>query len=614
MTVIMAAYQQQGIRVLPGNVQPPTEITPIGTGESTSLLTSNPIAAQSRWRCCVQSKATVLILVWNLCIAIGLEFFSLTLLLPDTLDNIVRIIVYGILAVFLLFYPLAGYLADVHWGRYKTIHGSIRFLLLSLLIIIFLGIFGTCMTLAIVFTIDYDYSYETLGPIKIVSIVVLCLAFGLPILFGIFLILFSLVAFSANVIQYGIDQLEYDARGENFVQYVHWYVWTCYMAEFIIKIMITIFGSGFSLLINSFIFLIVLPIVIGISFCIRESSVYDWVLVNTPPQTENPYKLIYQIIKFAVNHNNSSLHTCTQNETMPSSRLDLAKERYGGPFTSSKVDEVKSFLQIFCILLTLGPILMADIAIRELLPKLVFHMDRYPLLASVIYLYDQTYTYDPLKSLISGGALTPLIIVIVLPLYMYVLRPCLYNYIPRDLKRIGLGMGFIFLSALCTLLMDTSGHLRELHYWNATWLPPTTCFLNADYHYYYPNYDDVVPILHISSYVLTIQCILNAIGYMLFYISTFEFICAQSPRFVKGVLICSFFAIKGAFRLLGDLVLYAPFTAWNVPYAFPSCGFVYYLINTLLVLVGIVAFAIAAKKYQRQTPPHYDEQYPNAEG
>ena len=80
---------------------------------------------------------------------------------------------------------------------------------------------------------------------------------------------------------------------------------------------------------------------------------------------------------------------------------------------------------------------------------------------------------------------------------------------------------------------------------------------------------------------------------------------------MKGVLICSFFAIKGAFRLLGDLIMYAPFTAWNVPYAFPSCGFVYYLTNTLLVLAGIVAFGIAAKKYQHQTPP---QQYPSAEG
>ena len=162
-----------------------------------------------------------------------------------------RIIVYGVLAVFLLFYPLAGYLSDARWGRYKTIHGSIRFLLLSLLTIIFLGILGTCMTLAIVFTIDYDYSYETLGPVKIVSIIVLCLAFGLPILFGIFLILFSLVAFSANVIQYGIDQLDYNEHGENFVQYVYWYVWTCYLAEFIIKIVYRIFGPLVSYIVNS---------------------------------------------------------------------------------------------------------------------------------------------------------------------------------------------------------------------------------------------------------------------------------------------------------------------------------------------------------------------------
>jgi hypothetical protein len=83
---------------------------------------------------------------------------------------------------------------------------------------------------------------------------------------------------------------------------------------------------------------------------------------------------------------------------------------------------------------------------------------------------------------------------------------------------------------------------------------------------------------------------------------------------VKGFLICSFFAIKGAFRLLGDLVLYTPFLAWNLYYTFPSCGFVYYLINALLVLTGLVVFVIAAKKYQPQAPPDYNEQYPNVEG
>jgi peptide/histidine transporter 3/4 len=605
----MATYQQRytgGVQVAvpPGNLQPST--TEHHIGESTALLNQSlTVTAQSRWRCCVHSRGVVLILLWNICVTFGLEYLS-PLLSGITADNtIARITVDAILAISLLFYPLAGYLADVRWGRYKTIYGSMRFLLTTFLILYFLGILATGIILALLLTVDYNYPYEeTVGPIKIVSAIVLCLFFGIPILFGFILITLSLIAFSANVIQYGIDQLEYDDRGGNFIQYVYWYVWTCYMGQFIINIVTSVFGMFFSYWVTSFMFMIVLPIALGITFCIKR----NYYLVDTPPQTENPYKLINRVINFALSHNN--LLPLDDNEAPPSSRLDLAKERYGGPFTTNQVEEVKSFLQILCVLFTLGPVLMTDMAIRELLPRLVSHMD------SAIYptiLFDSSYPYNPLKNLISSGALTPLIIIVVLPLYTYILRPCLYNYIPGALKRIGLGMVFIFLSALCTLVVDMSGHIQSQH-GNAT-LPVTTCFLTTNYAYgdsYY--YDDHYPKLHISSYVLTIQCFLNAIGYMLFYISTFEFICAQSPRSVKGFLICSFFAIKGGFRLLGNLVLYTPFLAWNLSYTFPSCGFVYYLINALLVLAGLVVFAIAAKKYQHQTPPDYNEQDPSVEG
>ena len=94
----------------------------------------------------MQSKGTVLILVWNICVTFGLEYFSPLLSgisLGISGDNtIARIIIDAILAVFLLFYPLAGYLADVRWGRYNTIFGSIRFILITLLIFYFLGILG----------------------------------------------------------------------------------------------------------------------------------------------------------------------------------------------------------------------------------------------------------------------------------------------------------------------------------------------------------------------------------------------------------------------------------------------------------------------------------------
>ena len=97
----------------------------------------------------MQSKTAILILIiilWNLCVTIGLEFFLLPLVpVAGNTDNVMRICVYGVLAI-LLFYPLAGYLANEHWGRYETILGSLHFILLSLLIIVFLGVLSRHIT------------------------------------------------------------------------------------------------------------------------------------------------------------------------------------------------------------------------------------------------------------------------------------------------------------------------------------------------------------------------------------------------------------------------------------------------------------------------------------
>ena len=74
---------------------------------------------------------------------------------------------------------------------------------------------------------------------------------------------------------------------------------------------------------------------------------------------------------------------------------------------------------------------------------------------------------------------------------------------------------------------------------------------------------------------------------MLLYIAVYEFICARSPHAMKGLVIGTFFAIKGVFQLLGVLIIYMPFTSWRPQNRFPSCGFVYYLINAIVALIGI---------------------------
>ena len=81
-------------------------------------------------RCCLTSKAAILILVWNLFLVVGLRsFFG-----PHFYDelfgdlyptrNSITILsgsVYSVIAFLFLFYPLAGCLADIRWGRYRTV-------------------------------------------------------------------------------------------------------------------------------------------------------------------------------------------------------------------------------------------------------------------------------------------------------------------------------------------------------------------------------------------------------------------------------------------------------------------------------------------------------------
>ena len=42
------------------------------------------------------------------------------------------------------------------------------------------------------------------------------------------------------------------------------------------------------------------------------------------------------------------------------SRLDFAKERFGGPFSTEQVEDVKTLLKVVLILLAIGPVFSMD--------------------------------------------------------------------------------------------------------------------------------------------------------------------------------------------------------------------------------------------------------------
>ena len=83
-------------------------------------------------RCCLTSKAAVLILLWNLILVAGLKCFFDPSFYDDTIEHfdiksitILSGSLYSVIALLFLFYPLAGCLADIQWGRYKTVVNSL---------------------------------------------------------------------------------------------------------------------------------------------------------------------------------------------------------------------------------------------------------------------------------------------------------------------------------------------------------------------------------------------------------------------------------------------------------------------------------------------------------
>ena len=68
--------------------------------------------------------------------------------------------------------------------------------------------------------------------------------------------------------------------------------------------------------------------------------------INEPVGLTNPVKLIIKVIDFGRRHKQPVTSSAFAYGDLASSRLDLGKERYGGPFTT-EVEDVKTFWTYF---------------------------------------------------------------------------------------------------------------------------------------------------------------------------------------------------------------------------------------------------------------------------
>ena len=533
----------------------------------------------------LKSKSAVLALYWSFLAGVLQLFYSdpsAPISILFTYIGGFRIVetigsIYACFALLQLFYPLAGMLADLRYGRYKCVIGSLWCLIIG---IVFFLVVSTFSSFYLPFA-GMPWTYAILA--------VVLLALGVPTVVGLFLFFASIVAFNANVIQFGLDQLR-DSPTKHLVLYIHWYVLLYYSGRSVFRL--TIQPLGFC---QTYI-LVAIPVIICVlsylllllSLCVGYRKRHTWFLKDTG--SSNPYILVYKVIQFAKRHRHPvhrSAFTYCEDE-LPS-RLDFGKEKYGGPFTTEQVENVKVFLRILLVLLSLGPVFAVERSTSILLPIFSAHVSG---------------DLHSCPSFVISDILPLFLIIFLAVFYIVILRPHVCYWILGILKRMWFGMLLLTIPILFYFTVDTVSHTSISH--------SSECFLTVESSTRNNSLNaSFGP--GIKSPLFFIPNLFYSLGFLIFHIAVFEFICSQSPHSMKGLLIGTFYAIRGIFQLLGALLFMFPFLGWRSSSSFPSCGFAYYLINIIVAIIGVVLYTWAARRYQNRQRDEPDNVYRYAE-
>ena len=166
--------------------------------------------------------------------------------------------------------------------------------------------------------------------------------------------------------------------------------------------------------------------------------------------------------------------------------------------------------------------------------------------------------------------------ILVPPIYQLILYPLFYNSIPTMLQRTGIGLLLLILSVISCLAIDAMGHAMDT---------TVECMFENLNH----------SKLQLSSGWVWIPLILNGMGVCILEMSFLEFLIAQTPAKMKGLIIGLWYVVRGMGTSLGLLL---PFIFKHLPHVLPSCGFYYFLTNLVLLIFVFVVFLIAAKWYK----------------
>ncbi len=521
---------------------------------------------------CLTSKPVVIILVWVFlvgCVNTALKYIIIFAIPASDNDRyrpvngmsfIYFSCFYGFMALMTACYPVTGYVADVCCGRYRMVSISLLFIWIALI-------------LAIVGVILSSHVHHK-SPYYVLMVVLLALA--------ILIVIPGLSGFYSNVTQLSLDQLQ-DSPSHTLGVFLHWCVWVDLLGATVIhSAFVFVFclenGPKFKNALHQIGYYTPgIPFILLSIFLILNCFTRRW-FVATDAQY-NPYKIVVSVLRYVRAHKYPIRHSALHwtNGERPS-RFDFAKVCYGGPFTSNQVEDVKTLGRIVLMLLTIGPVFILSVPTSYyLFPIFSFHVDG-----------AHTNNCSANWIFIDSGTMGYLVGLLCLPILMWVIYCVLKNRIPKILTRLEIGIVMSILGVLSMLLIELAGH------YHSTSKEKNQCvFIETFTHNRYFT-------LELPWYVLIVPNCLNIFSHNLVLATTFEFISAQTPQPMKGLVFGVLFAIKGGFNFMGAVFL-IPFSlkiVTNLSSRYISCGFGYFFVTLIVSLIGLLLFVCASRVYK----------------
>ena len=386
----------------------------------------------------------------------------------------------------------------------------------------------------------------------------------------IFVLAFGFGGYQANIIQFGLDQLQ-DASTTEITAFIIWYVWTYFCTRALFEFTYICVKPKYYLLGQ-------LIVCLCIAVVISSSHFLGHLLVKEPV-TQNPFTLIYKVILYAIKNKSPRRRSAfTYCEDELPSRIDFGKSKYGGPFTTEQVEDVKTFLRLL-IIISIASILLAKVQVMTL-----FNNELIRLFQHAKSILSHRECYSERVSVLAFGSCAAALL---MPLYEFLFYPFLQKcFLPIKIyHKFLVGMTLQIARIIVLMIYNVSARksYSELHGFNVT-IP---CNHQGS--------------LSWSSYRnwMAIPNFLGTISIAMVSISSIEFLASQTPYSMRGLMIGAGYGSVFIFTII-EFGIYWPFTHQSSTWAtgIVSCQF-WYLLSVLLVLIIFSGLLLAVGRWYK---------------